>query len=83
MDEILVEIYLPASRQTFDVLLPLFEKIADIQNVVKSLLTDLSLGLFNESIDSVLCFYETGEVLSVNKTPWELGLKNGERLLLI
>lgn len=82
-NKILVEIYLPASGESFDVLIPLESKMGQVRKLVVSVLGDLSSGKFCPNDETVLCDAETGTIFDINTEVAELGIKNGSRLMLI
>ncbi len=83
MEKILVEVVLPAANTSYDVYIPLSSPVSEVLYLTSNLLSDLSRGYFKADKNTVLCDAETGNVLSINTTVYESGLKNGSRLLLI
>ena len=43
----------------------------------------LSGGVYEADPACVLCDRESGAILNINMTVWELGLRNGSKLMLI
>ena len=83
MNKILVEIMLPAAEQTWDVLLPPDSKLTDITKLLVKMFSDLADGKYKPVQINLLCDGETGHMLDMNRSPAELGIRNGDRLLLI
>lgn len=83
MSKVLVEIYLPAARSSFDVYLPLEEKLATVLPVISNLLEDLSQGNFKATTQTLLCNRESGIIYNINLSIYELQLINGSKLMLI
>ena len=83
MDKILIEVFVPAVEQTFDVLIPLSLKLFEIAGLLSGAVVELSNGYFNASMDPLICDRESGEVLDVNLSAQELGLQTGSVLMLI
>ena len=83
MDKVLVEIFLPAANASYDVRIPLHSRMSEILQMVSKLLGDLSAGKYLPADDSVLCDRDSGEVLNINLTAAESGLRNGSRLMLV
>jgi hypothetical protein len=83
LEKILVEIYLPAVNQNYDVYIPLTSKLHEVTDLLANAFTELSNGYFTASQDTVLCDKATGHLLDINKSVLELGLYNGSRLMLI
>ena len=83
MSKVLVEIYLPAARNSFDVYLPLEERLSTVLPVISNLLEDLSQGNFKATAQTLLCNRETGIIYNINLSIYELQLLNGSKLMLI
>lgn len=83
MDKLIVEIYLPAALQGYDVRLPTDVPLYHSLKLAGTALTRLSEGLYVADENAVLLERETGAILNINMTPRELGLRNGSRLVLI
>ncbi|MCM3476960.1 MULTISPECIES: methyltransferase [Bacillaceae] len=83
MNKVLVEICLPAANQSFDVYIPLESRMSEVLVLVSSLLSDLSDGKYKATQDAILCDAETGIIFNINMTVFELGIKNGSKLMLI
>lgn len=79
----LVEIFVPAVGQRYDVYIPLESKMSEVVTMVSVALSDLSNGRYKATNEAVLCDADTGTVLNVNIEVAELGIKNGSRLMLI
>ena len=83
MDKVLVNVYVPAAGQDFDVLLPRGIRISEVTYVLPQMLSELSNGKFNPSDDVAVCSRDSGALLNVNITVDELDIKNGTRLMII
>lgn len=83
MDKVLVEIFLPAAGKSYDVYIPLENRMSEVLLLVSSLLTELADGKYKATPDAVLCDAETGIIFNINMTVAELGIQNGSRLMLI
>lgn len=83
MTKVTLEVYLPAALRTFDVQVSIDARLSRVTELAAKALGDLSGGLYAADSGSVLCRRETGEILNVNMTVWELGIQNGSRLMLI
>lgn len=83
MEKILVEVVLPSASTSYDVYIPLSSPVSEVLFLVSNLLGELSSGYFKADNATVLCDAETGNVLNINTTVFESGLKNGSKLLLI
>ena len=79
----LVEIFVPASGDKFDVFIPLESKMSEVLKLVSSALSDLSGGRYQATDDAVLCDADSGIIFNINMEVAELGIRNGSRLMLI
>lgn len=83
MNYIIVEVYLPAAKKTYDVKIPRTSCIWEITKLIANALTELSEGLYKASEDSVLLERESGAIFNINLSVEEAGLVNGSKLMLI
>ena len=82
MNEILIELYVPALGKSYDIFIPAAANIFEISGLVTAAVEKLAGGLFLSG-GAVLCGQEDGRPLDINATPAELKLRNGSQLLLI
>lgn len=82
-NKVLVEIFVPATREKYDVYIPLASRMSEVIKMVSSAISDLSQGKFKANQDTVLCNSDTGIIYNVNMEVAELGIKTGSRLMLI
>ena len=83
MMRLLLEIYLPAALRSFDVRVPADMRLSQAVQLISAALAQMSGALYGADDTSVLCDRDSGEILNINMTVWELGLRNGSRLMLI
>lgn len=83
MHKILVEVYNPASNNSFDVFIPLKSPVYEVVYLLTHTISDLSQGQFKAAQQSILCDRKTGNLYDINKTIEELGLKNGSQLMIL
>ena len=83
MNKVLVEVFLPAAAQRFDMFIPLDSQMGEVTALAAQLLETLSRGKFSANDTSALCDAHTGEMYDINMYAADLGLQNGSRLLLI
>lgn len=81
--KVLVEIYVPASGDSFDVWIPLESRMSEVVQLTAAAVSDLLKGQFRADSSTVLCDRETGMIYNVNMAVAELGIQNGSRLMLI
>lgn len=79
----LVELYVPASRQSWDVWLPDKARLGEVFSLVGSLSNELSSGLYHAHEGMVLCDCDTGLIYDASDRVREAGLVNGSRLMLL
>lgn len=83
MNKLTVEVYLPAVLKSFDVKIPANMRLSQITPLVSEALAQMSGELYSADAASLLCDLKSGEILNINMTAWDLGLRNGSRLMLI
>ena len=83
MNKVLVDIFVPAANQSFDVYIPLDSQMSEVLMLVSSLLSDLSDGKYKASQNAVLCDAASGIIYNINMAVAELGIQNGSKLMLI
>ena len=83
MRKLLIDVYLPVALKSYDIQIPADMKLADATRLVADALSQLSGGSYTADSGAILCDRESGKILNINMTVWELGLRNGSRLMLI
>ncbi|MEH7115071.1 methyltransferase [Neobacillus niacini] len=83
MHKILVEIYNPASNNSYDVFIPLKSPVYEVVYLLSNTISELSQGQYKPSEQTILCDRKTGNLFDINKTIEELGLKNGSKLMIL
>ena len=83
MSKILVEVAVPAANLRRDLFIPYECRLAEITKLVKAVFAGETGDSFAPVAGTLLCEAGSGAIYDVNKTPEELGLQNGSRLLLI
>ena len=82
MPQILVEVYVPAIGNTFDILIPRSVRVYELLPLIIKAVVGLSSNLFVPN-ETALCNGTTGEIYNYNMSVEEMKLKNGSKLLLI
>jgi len=82
MHDILIELTVPSLNKTYDMTIPAAAQAHVVLALLVRVVGALSDGRF-QSVAPVLCDCGSGDILSMNATPEEQGLKNGSRLMLI
>lgn len=83
MNRIILEVYLPVVLHTFDVQVPAGTKLTQVVRLTTEALGRLTGAFFYADDQALLCDRESGEILDINMTVWDAGLRNGSRLMLI
>lgn len=81
--KILLNIYVPAIGQKYDVLVPNFLRIKSVTTLVASAVENLSDHLYVSSGEECLCSAEKNIVLRANATLEKYGIKNGDHLVMM
>lgn len=81
--KILLNIYVPAIGQKYDVLVPKFLRIKSVTTLVASAVENLSDHLYVSSGEECLCSAEKNIVLRANATLEKYGIKNGDHLVMM
>lgn len=85
MEQVIVEVFLPAAGKRFDVRIPLDLNVSALCNMLARALSDLSEGSYIASRSHICClaWQETGALLDFAKTARECGVRNASKLLII
>ena len=83
MNTILVEVYLPADGQRYDIRVPRAMNSLLAAHLTADALADLSGGSYRSSRSSIFAWYDSGRLLETGKSLEELNVKNGSKLLLV
>ncbi len=78
-----VELYVPAYGNTYDVHIPRNERIGEILPLIEKQIDRQAIGYQVSNKEAILCDREEGIVLDTELTPEESGVLNGTRLMLI
>lgn len=83
MDKVLVEIYVPALERSYDVFIPRSSSMAQVLELVKKAVKEMSDGLFMTNENTAICHRDDGTIININLSVDELEIKNGSKLMLI
>lgn len=83
MERVIVEIFLPATGQEFDVRIPLDLNVKVLSDMISKALSTLSYSGYLPSRSSCLAWRKTGLLLDPSKTMRQCGVKNTSKLLII
>ena len=82
-NKILIELSIPLIEKTYDLYIPINNKIGTEKKLIEGGLIELTDNDYIVKEDSNFYSMETGDVYDVNKTVRETDLKNGSRIILI
>lgn len=82
-DKTMLEVYLPVTRQRYDVWVSDGMQVKVCTDLLARLFEELSCGRYRASDGVTMCDYETGAIFNASKTVKGLGLRNGSRVLLV
>ena len=82
MNKLLVEIYVPAIGNSYDVFIPHNARVFELLPLISEAVEKLSNGLFVPNAP-VLCNGVTGVIYYSRLTVEDMKLKNGSKLMLI
>ena len=83
MDRILIDVYLPADGEHYDIRLPGTMNCLMAAHLTARALSELSEGAYLPSRTSVFAWRESGRLLSVSRSLEQEQVKNGSQLMLI
>ena len=83
MKKYLVDVYLPALGNHYDVYLPAGKRIDEAIELLGNIVESLSRGVFIKTEYSILLNAQNGEPLDSNQTVHDAGIRNSSNLLLI
>ena len=83
MDKALVEVYVPVLGRAYDIFIPLSSPMYEVLELVKRAVKELSDGSFAADEATAICHRENGTTLNINVSVYELGIRNGSKLMLI
>lgn len=83
MNKLMLELYLPASGQVFDVKIPRQISVYQATQMLICMLEEMDTGEYVPDMKTVLCNRETGIPYNINISIDSLGLHNGSRIMLI
>lgn len=82
MKKYLVEIRLPAADISYDMFIPDSMQIGILTQLVSTAFTKLSNGIYQDSVQAVLCQQNSGQRYDPNQRVRDTDIRNGTKLLL-
>ena len=83
MNKIIVEVFIPASSSKYEMRIPSSVQMFKILELIKKAVAEFENGRYIPDDTTVLCNRNTGDIININLTADELGIKNGFKLMLI
>lgn len=83
MKKYLVDVFLPAAGEHFDVFLPENKLIGEVITLLTEIIEPISGGKFEKTSDTVLINALDGSVYDFNTTVFDSGVRNNTKLILI
>jgi hypothetical protein len=83
MNKIIVEVYLPANGETYDIRVPDDMYIRDVADILGDLFSDVAKGMYCKSDINILCLRDKGESVPQDKTLNELNICNRTKLMFV
>ena len=83
MDKVLVEVFVPVINTSYDIFIPLCSQVYEVLELIKKAVTKMSDGLFIANQTTAVCYRSSGEIININLSVYESGIRNGSKLMLI
>lgn len=81
--KLLVNVYIPAIAENYDILIPDSLRIKNVANLIAGIVEELSNYLYVASGEECLCSADKNIMLRANVTLKKYGIKNGDHLILM
>ena len=82
MNEIVIEVYVPAINKVFDLVVPSKARVYEVTPLLNGIISRLAEGLYISN-DAILCERRTGKIYRKDVTLEEVNIKNASRVMLI
>lgn len=83
MNKVLIKVYVPSLAEEYEIFIPADVRMNEIIEFISSAIEQHSEGQYRSSHREVLCEKGSGKVLDINYPAYELGIRNGSKLVLI
>lgn len=83
MDKVLVEVYVPVLEKTLDIFIPLQSPMHQVLGLIKKAVAEEAGSRLQIDEETALCHREDGTIININLSVYELGIRNGAKLMLI
>lgn len=83
MNKLLIKVYVPALEDDFDIFIPDDLQLNEVISFISKAVEQYSEGQYRSNSKEILCEKESGNILDINYSAYELGIYNGSKLVLI
>lgn len=83
MDKVLVKVYVPSLEDSFEIFIPKDLRLYEIIGFISQAVEQYSEGQYRSNHKEILCEKDSGNILDINFSAYELGIHNGSKLVLI
>ena len=83
MNKIIIEVYVPASGNNYEIRIPKSIQMFKILELIKKAVAEAEDGRYVPDEKAILCDRFTGNIINLNLTATEIGIKNGSKLMII
>lgn len=83
MKKILIEVHVPVTNETYELLVPAEMTIDTVTNLLQKYLSSEVHSVFTTQENTCLHDMDSGEILNKNKTIEDLGLYTGKKLFYV
>ena len=83
MNKIIIEVYVPASGNRYEMKIPRSVQMYKVLELIKKAIAESEDGRYLPDDTAVLCDRRTRDIINLNFTATELGVKNGSKLMII
>lgn len=83
MNKIIIEVYIPASSNKYEMRIPISVQMFKVLELIKKAVLESENGRYKPDDTAILCARNSGDIINLNLTANELGIKNGSKLMLI
>lgn len=83
MNKVLVKVHVPSLATAYEIFVPSELRLSEMISYICNALEQYSEGQYCPSQKEILCEKQSGKVLDINYSAYELGIHNGSELVLI
>ena len=83
MEHIIIQLYVPAIGENFDLKIPLSMMILELVKLLGQAVETLSNGRYCASGTEILCLKNKEQILDYDQTPQDYGMQNGDLLMMM